>query len=858
MKRKVNDIADSTQLNAFRAEIIRRFKQGEAVAQLIRQLSAFIDQLLLRVWQQQFQTDTALSLIAIGGYGRSELHLYSDIDILILIPSDASAITLTKIEKFIRYLWDTGLEVGHSTRTLNECVDIAKNDITVISNLIDSRLLQGNKQQYRKLVTAIQTTQMWPSDQFFQAKYQEQQQRYQKYAEASYNLEPNTKNGPGGLRDIQMITWLVKRHFDNESPQQLLQQQLLTPNEYEILQQTEIFLWRVRLAIHICANKREDRLLFDYQPQIAQLFGYQDKPEKLAIEQLMKDYYYTVKSSRKLNEILLQLLKEKIFNKKKQCIIQLNQYFQIRNHYIEVSQPQVFVKHPSAFLELFLLMSKHPEIQGIHVETIRLIEQHKQLINSSFRAKKENQKLFISLLQSQKPHLQLDYMNHYGVLGQYIPEFGQIIDQMQYDLFHIYTVDQHTIVLIRNLNYFFHSECQQKFPLCHNIIKTIKKPELLYIAGLFHDIAKGRGGDHSCLGSADAENFCLRHDLSHHDTELVAWLVQYHLILSQTAQRKDIYDPDTISIFIEQVRDKQKLDYLYLLTVADICATNPSLWNSWKDSLLKELYRLALQKLSQKTLSKYETIQTRKNETLNLLKQQGIESNAANQLWRHFNNSYFIYEPANSIAQHTQAILQHQNQQPLILIMPHHTQGGTQIFIYMPSHKYRFAITTITLANCHLNVLEARISTTHNGYSLDSYIVLDQNNKPIDDQQLLQSIKKRLIRLLTAGDKLPRLSQWRISRQQQHFNIRSKIQFQHDKQHQHTRLFLISRDRPGLLAQISRAFIDCNIHLQTAKINTAGERVEDIFYITDQNKQALQDKTSQEALRKSLLHYLVH
>ncbi|MEE9452574.1 MAG: [protein-PII] uridylyltransferase [Gammaproteobacteria bacterium] len=862
-------------LKTFRSSIIQRFKQGESVTLLIQESCSFIDDIILNAWQeQQLLTAANICLLAIGGYGRRELHLYSDIDLLILFSHADDHPQLSQAENFIRSLWDSGLEVGHSVRSIQVCTELAAQDATILTNLLDARLLCGDNVLFKQLKQNIQAENMWPDKAYFRAKWKEQCHRHKKYAQTIYNLEPNVKKSPGGLRDLQLINWLAKRYYSEketgiigQKPEKnelgleekfLIKQQLLTEEECDTFIRAKKFIWRIRFALHMFAKKHEDRLLFDYQIEIARLFSYEDNPKKLAIEQFMHDYFRAVHTLYNLNDLVLQSLRARIFLPEKQKITPLNARFQIRNRNIEVKDPQVFAQQPAALLEIFVLMAHHTNIRAVSADTVRLIYKHRHLIDENFRSKEKNRKLFMQLFRNNNNLAkQLKIMDRYGILALYLPEFGNVIGQMQYDLFHVYTVDQHTLFVIRNLNYFTQAQTSKQFPLCTLLMPGIKKHELLYIAALFHDIAKGRGGDHSELGARDVATFCQNHSLDPEDTALVVWLVENHLLLSFTAQRKDIYDPKTIQEFITQVEDKKKLDHLYLLTVADICATNPALWNSWKHSLLKELYHATNRALTTEPKNEEEIIQAKKIKASAMLKQQGWSAFQVDPLWHSFKDSYFLHVTSETIVKHTNAILQHrQNSKPLILTSLHDTKASTEIFIYMPDHKNRFAIATTILANHQLNILEAHIITAKNNFSLDSYIILDQRNKLIKNKRLLQQITTSLTKAFSEADKLPKLIPRRVSQQKQHFNIPIEIKFQEEKARQRTILLLISPDRPSLLAQISRAFVDCNIHLQTAKIATFGERVEDIFYITDADNQMITDPEKQQHLRQTICHYL--
>lgn len=829
------------------------------ITRLTHKLSTAVDDILIRLFQHHaLDVNGQFCLLALGSYGRRELQLHSDIDLLILHHEKTNRAEINNAQHFIQDCWDLGLEVSHQITTVNACSLLASKDITVISSLIDMHLLIGRASLMEDLIYQIHPLHMWSSHDYYFAKLKEQHKRYEKYNETAYNLEPNVKYGPGGLRDLQIVLQVSKRHFGIKKLADGIQYGFITEKEHEEFLQCLHFLWRIRFALHTLAEKNEERLLFDYQIKLAKLFGYEDKPHALAIEQFMKNYFKIIKRGRELNEVLLQWFREAIVHREKQVLIPLDASFQLSNHYIEVRHEKLFAHHPLALLTIFLWIANDPNIEGIRASTIRLIRQHLYLLDDIFCASKPATTTFMAILRTPRsPYRALRRMSRYGVLGHYLDSFAKVTGQMQYDLFHVYTVDQHTLFVVRNLSRFLLSQYKTTFPLCAKLIQNLEHRDILYLAALFHDIAKGRGDDHSELGAWEAHKFAVRHELSEHEQNLLIWLVKHHLLMSQTAQRQDIYDPKTIAQFCRLIPQKEYLDHLYLLTVADICATNPTLWNAWKDSLLRELYLSAAGLIEQEKtiLDEASIILQRKQEALSILVNAEISKKAADDLWAHFEGKYFLHEPPEIIAQHTKAILK-ATSFPLILIMPHHTQGGTEVFIYMPHRDERFTITTTVLCNQQATIQEASIQTTHNHFDIDTYIILDEKNQAFFDDHRRANIKQALEIHLKDTTTLPTTIERRLSRAQAHFSFEPMITFSDDNENQHTCVFLVTSDRPGLLSIISRIFFTEKINLHNAKIATAGERVEDMFYITNHQKMKL-STFEQDHLRIKLLDVLM-
>ncbi|HSC82196.1 MAG TPA: [protein-PII] uridylyltransferase, partial [Pseudomonas sp.] len=536
-----------------------RFREGRDIRRLIEDRAWFADQILKEAWKRfNWSEDADIALLAVGGYGRGELHPNSDIDLLILLDNADHETFREPIEGFLTLLWDIGLEVGQSVRSVDECAEEARADLTVVTNLMESRTIAGPERLRLRMQEATSSTQMWPGKPFFLAKRKEAKARHAKYNDTEYNLEPNVKGSPGGLRDIQTILWVARRQFGSLNLHSLVQQGFLVDSEYSMLASAQEFLWKVRYALHMLAGRAEDRLLFDHQRKIAALLGFEDGNGKLAIERFMQKYYRVVMGVAELSDLINQHFEDVLLREGESGPAQpLNSRFQVRDGYIEVTSRSVFKRTPFAILEVFVLMAQHPEIKGVRADTIRLLRDSRYLIDDDFRRDIRNTSLFIELFKSpQGIHRNLRRMNRYGILGRYLPEFGHIVGQMQHDLFHIYTVDAHTLNLIKHLRKLKWPELAEKFPLASKIIDKLPKPELIYIAGLYHDIGKGRGGDHSELGAVDAEVFCARHQLPQWDSRLIVWLVQHHLVMSTTAQRKDISDPQVIFDFAQLVGDQ--------------------------------------------------------------------------------------------------------------------------------------------------------------------------------------------------------------------------------------------------------------------------------------------------------------
>lgn len=850
--------AASTQFN-------RRFLEGEEIRTLIYERALFIDCMLHYAWHQ-FKWPDSISLEAVGGYGRGELHPGSDIDLLILYRPEIFENSKENIERFLTFLLDIGLEIGSSVRTVKECLDIARDDITVATNIMESRTLLGDTSLRQELLQQSSPEHMWPADTFFRAKWDEQIERHKKYNDTEYNLEPNIKNAPGGLRDIQTISWVAKRYFQVRTLKQLEGKGFFTEEEFSLLYSGEEFLWRVRYGLHMVAKRAEERLMFDHQRELAKLFGYSDQPGSLAVEQFMHKYYRTILALRELNDVLLQFLSEAILQKGKcKNVVSLNERFQLRDNFIEVTHTYVFAENPSALLEMFVLMAQNPSIRGVRASTIRLVRESRYLVDDNYRNSSKNTQLFIKLLQYPGGLVeQLKRMLRYGVLGLYLPEFYQVTGQMQHDLFHIYTVDAHTLKVVQNMCNFLLPSAKQDFPIAAHVINRLPRLDLLYIAGLYHDIGKGRGGDHSTLGAVDAELFCRRHGISPRETRLVCWLVEKHLLMSSVSQKKDLSDPDVIRTFALTVGDQLHLDYLYCLTVADINGTNKELWNTWRASLLRQLYletKRALRRGLENNIDKQELIEETQRAAIRKLAQKGLNKETVLKIWNDMGEDYFLRESVTDIVWHTEAISQHRDDgTPLILIKKTTSRelaGATQIFVRSKNQKNVFVAAASALDHQNLNIQDAKIYSSKAGYTIDTFFVLNQDGEPLgDNSALLKKIHQALLDELRLVDNYSEVISRRTPRRLKYFSMPTRTLMSTDTLHNCSVLEVISPDRPGLLASIGRIFMQFDLQLLNAKITTLGERVEDVFFIVDGKGQPIEDQQLAEDLQREICERL--
>jgi [protein-PII] uridylyltransferase len=818
---------------------------------LLTQHSQLVDRTVKALWGETGVAADA-ALVATGGYGRAELFPCSDIDLLVLLGAEPTEAQREALERLIGRFWDIGLDIGHSVRTVDGCIEAAAGDITIKTTLLESRYLVGSRGLFKELVQKLESV----SDPvaFFKAKKLEQEQRHAKHQDSPYSLEPNLKEAPGGMRDLQVIQWIARASGMGRRWNDLVSHGLIERGEARQLAKLENHLHDLRIRLHYLAGRREDRLVFDLQTALAAQLGHRDTPARRASEAMMQGYYQTAKGVTQLNTILLQNLEARLAPRPDTAPRPLNERFEVRSELLHIRQEKTFERAPCAILECFLLMMQHPELRGMTARTLRALWRARFSIDASFRKNPVAQLLFLHILQQPRGIVhEFRRMNQYGILGRYLPEFGRIVGQMQHDLFHVYTVDQHILMVMRNLRRFTMSEFAHEFPLCSELMAGFERRWLLYVAALYHDIAKGRGGDHSELGAKDVRVFSRNHGLAREDRELVEFLVERHLAMSHVAQKQDVHDPEVIKAFAELVGTERRLVALYLFTVADVRGTSPKVWNAWKGKLLEDLFRATRRVLTGEPLARDAALAEKQAEAVRLLRLYALSDTAKDQLWASLDTTYFLRHDAQEIAWQTRNLHYRVDaDKPAVKARLAPFGEGLQVMIYTRDREALFARICGYFERAGFNIAEAKVHTTRNGYALDTFVLMGQG-RDAHYQDRIALIETELAAELQSDAPLGPARSGRLSRRVRHFPISPAVNIRPDERGAYHVLSIVAADRPGLLYGVARILARYRVNLQTARINTLGDRAEDVFLLSGET---LKDSKAVLQLEQDLLEDL--
>jgi len=817
-------------LQSSRKALRESFIAGAKPAAVLHRHAAHVDRILKEIWRAAAPSRGA-ALVAIGGYGRRELYPSSDIDLLVLIPAPPTEDERTRLERLVGLFWDAGLEVGHSVRTIGDCLEEARADVTVQTSLLEARLLAGSRSLHADLAAA--TSSAMDAAAFFKAKKLEQEQRHAKHMDAAYALEPNLKEAPGGLRDLQAIRWIAQACGIGRRWPDLVAAGLILHTEAIQFARHESTLQNLRIRLHYLAGRREDRIAFDFQNALAEQIGCRASPARRASEQLMQRYYRTAQAVMQLSAILMQNLEARLLPEPDWPPRELNERFRVRGELLDVRDPGMFEREPHSILESFLLMQQHQELRGMTAPTLRALWRARGRIGGRARGNPVSRRLFLHILQQPRGIVhEFRRMNQYGVLGSYLPEFGRIVGQMQHDLFHVYTVDQHILMVMRNLRRFTIPELSHEFPLCSQLMSGFDRRWLLYVAALYHDIAKGRGGDHSTLGAADVAKFSSRHGLSAEDAGLVRFLVEHHLTMSSVAQKQDVHDAEVVKAFATTVGSERRLVALYLLTVADVRGTSPKVWNAWKAKLLEDLFRTARRALTGEILQLDAALAEKQAEAARLLRLYALPDSVKDKFWHELDTPYFLRHDAQEIAWQTRMLHSRvESQVPVVRARLAPIGEGLQVLIYTPDRESLFARICGYFDRVNFTIVEAKVHTTRGGRALDSFLVMGQG--PVAHyRDMIGLIETDLANELNADTPLAAPRAGRMSRRVRHFPITPVVDIRPDERGKYHVLSIVAADRPGLLYRVARILAQHRINLHTARINTLGDRAEDVLLVS--------------------------
>jgi [protein-PII] uridylyltransferase len=863
----VDIVALRNEYKANRQSLIETFSDGGKLQPFIKGLTKNADQALRQMWSAS-EWPKGCALVAVGGYGRNELFPSSDVDILILVSANSDQLekVQTQVTQLVSYCWDVGLEIGHAVRNLDECIEEAAKDVTVQTSLLEARWLAGSRAAFNQLNARLQEAR--DPQQFFQTKRLEMNQRHAKFEDTPYSLEPNLKESPGGLRDLQTVLWVMRAAGLGRKWSDLTKLGWLTAREAKVLHSLEYFMKVSRARLHVIAKRREDRVVFDLQAPLARRFGLKVESDRRASELYMQRYYRTAKQITQANVLLMQTIEESLFpatsidsSKTNADLVNsqeplnpqepLDAQFSVRRGLLDINDNDLFEKDPSAILRAFIRMCENPSLTDMTVRTLQAMWRARSRIDAKFRAAAENRALFMQFMQQPRgiTH-ELRRMNQWSILGRYLPAFRRIVGRMQHDLFHVYTVDQHILMVVRNLRRFAIDEHAHEYPLCSELMGHFDKPWLLYLAALFHDIAKGRGGDHSKLGKVDANRFAKQHGLNSEESGVLVFLVEHHLTMSSVAQKQDLSDPEVIENFAKTVGSMYCLNALYLLTVADIRGTSPKVWNNWKGKLLEELFRKTKRILAGDGLSSEGQVDIHQREARTTLALYSISEKSYQAFWDQADITYFSRNDPQDIAWQTRVLYTHVNTKKAIVrcrLSPH--GEGFQVVVYSPDQAELFARICGYFDSQNFSVLDARVYTTKHQYALDSFIVTSSR---FADQyrDILQMVEHDLAKLIDLAPPLGQPVRGRASRRSRYFPVTPRVDLRPDERSQRFLLSVFASDRTGLLFSIAKVLAKHQVNLHMARISTLGERVEDSFLI---DGPSLANQRQQLAFEEDLL-----
>ena len=845
-KKFIEDFSFSkNKKNIINDYIYSGYKKNISIGKLLKYKSSIVDGVVKNFWDNNNLNKKNVCLTAVGGYGRSELFPFSDIDILIIVENYNDNKIIKNIENFIADIWYLKNSVGHSVRTVEECISKINEDSVIYTNLLDSRFIIGDKKLYKKLLRNITNKNIWSKNKFLLEKKLEQETRYNKFSNTGYLLEPNIKEGPGGFRDLQTLIWIAKKNFKTNSLFDIYKTDIISKKEYLALLRAQRFLNKTRFLLHYIHEKPEERLYFTSQKNLAELFGFDVKTNN-GIEDYMQIFYKHITNVKQLNEILLKYIEDKMTGPKENYDKKIKEDFYIKKNIVYVKSDEVFIKNPTKIFEIFLLKDAKNNSYEISANTIRYIRENLNLIDNNFRNNPENKKLFFKVfLQKNGVTSSLRKMYDYGVLAAYLKPFSKIVGMMQFDLYHIYTVDEHTLSVLSNTRYMSTLDCKNNYNFIYQIFKKLISPEILYLGALFHDIGKGRKKDHSKIGAFESLKFCESHGMNKHQSEMVCWLVENHLLMSLTTQKRDISDEEVIINFANIVKTQERLDYLYLLTIADIRGTNPDLYTDWKDSLLKKLYLSCKTYLRKNTFDNKKPGKYHKNlrKTVEDILQNKISKIDFERIWTLVNTNYLRRHSEDEIAWHVELIYKNAPNNALA-IRENKTKGCTELTIYQNIRKNIFSYIASMIDNLNINIVDARIITLNNNQALDTYLLIDENGKIIKDKYTLKFLEEKIRSVLQNSDyKISKVTK----RQTQNIaSFKSFITVNITKKSDDFLLEVSALDHPGLLSKICESMDSCNLMVKDAKISTLGEEANDIFVVIPTDKKIYLDNDIDE------------